>query len=191
MTTATAAASTARIIDRAPRRSTESTGGRPTIPDWVTVRLLVCGNADRGDDGAGLTAAAHVLPRLDEAVRRRIEVRRCVQLDVTDVVDVGAGQSCVIVDTVVGIVPGEAIVVPLADLTAWPRSMAPRSSHALPIDQVVGIAAAVRGEVPRGLLVGIGGAQFEFRRRRSRALTKGMPAFEAALEAALLGLAEP
>ena len=161
-----------------------------STPAAISVRLLICGNADRGDDGAGLAAAAHVLPRLAEPVRRRIHVHRCPQLDVVDIVKIDAAQQCVIVDTVVGITPGETIVVPLADLAAWPRSLAPRSSHALPIDQVVGIASAVRGDVPRGVLVGIGGEQFEFRRRRSRAVTAGMAAFEAALEGVLIGLAE-
>lgn len=168
----------------------EGVAGRPAVPAWVTLRVLICGNADRGDDGAALSAAAHVLPRLPDEVRRRIEIRRCLQLDVIDLLDLGAGQTCVIVDTVVGIIPGETLVVPLADLGAWPRSVAPRSSHALPIDQVVGIAGAVRGGVPRGLFVGIGGEQFEFRRRRSRAVTQGMPAFEAALERVLEDLTD-
>lgn len=155
----------------------------------ICVRLLVCGNADRGDDGAPVTAVAHVLPRLADAVRLRIEVRRCPQLDVTDLVDVPPDEACAIVDTVVGIEPGSTIVVPLRDLAAWHRGMAPRSSHALPIDQVVGIAAAVRGTLPSGSFVGIGGEQFGFGHRRSRALNVGMPEFEAALERTLVELA--
>ncbi len=36
------------------------------------VRLLVCGAADRGDDGVGLVAAATLLPTLDERQLRSL-----------------------------------------------------------------------------------------------------------------------
>ena len=46
------------------------------IAEPPTVRILVCGNADRGDDGAAVQAVAHVLPRLEPALRQQLEVRR-------------------------------------------------------------------------------------------------------------------
>ena len=70
-----------------------------------TLRVLVCGSADRGDDGAALCAVAHVLPRLDDEIGRRLEVRRCEQLDATDLIDVADGEACLVLDTVVGVVP--------------------------------------------------------------------------------------
>ena len=129
----------------------------PRLAPPIAVRLLVCGNADRGDDAAALVAVAHVLPRLDDHIRWRVEVKRCNQLDAADLVDVPPNETCVVVDTVVGIPPGETITLPLEELGRAGHRVAPRSSHALPIDQVVGIASAVRGCVPTGVFVGIGG----------------------------------
>jgi hydrogenase maturation protease len=149
-----------------------------------TVRLLVCGSADRGDDGAALFAVAHVLPRLESAVRERLEVRRCEQLDATDLIDVADGEACIVLDTVVGIEPGSILECPLEEL-ARRSAVNPRSSHALPIDQVLAIAEAVRGVLPTGTFVGIGGKWFGYSQVRSRALRAGMPEFEGALEHAI------
>lgn len=155
-----------------------------------TVRLLVCGSADRGDDGAALRAVAHVLPRLEASVRQRLEVRRCQQLDAADLIDVDEGESCLVLDTVVGVEPGAVVEMTLDEL-ANVSAVTPRSSHALPIDQVLGIARAVRGTLPPGRFVGIGGRWFGFGQIRSRALRDGMAGFEAATEAAILALALP
>ncbi|HEX2627030.1 MAG TPA: hypothetical protein VHL56_09015 [Candidatus Limnocylindrales bacterium] len=152
-----------------------------------TIRLLVCGTADRGDDGAALHVVASLLPRLAPELRQRLEVRRCPQLDAVDLIDVAPGEGCVVLDTVVGIEPGTVVEIPLDELVTR-TGIAPRSSHALPIDQVLGITMAVRGSVPEGTFVGIGGKWFGFGQVQSRALRQGMPAFERAVEAAILGL---
>jgi len=149
-----------------------------------SLRLLVCGNADRGDDGAALCAVAHVLPALDPALSRQLEVRRCSQLDATDLIDVGADEACLVLDTVLGVEPGEVIELSLDELSSG-ATVAPRSSHALPIAQVLGIAGAVRGGLPAGRFVGIGGKWFGFGSVRSRALRAGMPAFERAIATAI------
>src|SRR5512146_1169176 len=99
------------------------------------LRILVCGTADRGDDGAALVAISHALPELPEAVRARLEIRRCPQLDVTDVMDIGDGISCVVVDTVVGVAPGTVVTMALSELARRPAGVAPRSSHALAVDE--------------------------------------------------------
>lgn len=155
-----------------------------TIPP-PTVRLLVCGNADRGDDGAPLSAAAHLLPALEPALRERLEVRRCPQLDVSDIVDVPAGEACVIVDAVVGVEPGAIVSLTLPELASHAGGVTPRSSHALPIDQVLGIAEAVRGGLPAGQFVGIGGLWFGFGAMQSRAVRAALPKLEAAIRAAV------
>ena len=155
-----------------------------------TIRVLVCGSADRGDDGAALGAVAHVLPRLEPALRQRVEVRRCPQLDAADLIDVADGEACLVLDTVVGVEAGKIVRIPLDELTRL-EDAAPRSSHALPISQVLGIAEAIRGQLPRGLLVGIGGKWFGFGETRSRALREGMPAFEAAAAQAIQELSQP
>jgi hydrogenase maturation protease len=148
------------------------------------LRVLVCGSADRGDDGAALCAVAHLLPRLDDDIRRQLEVRRCLQLDATDLIEVRAGEACLVLDTVVGIEAGSVIELSLNDLADRP-TIAPRSSHALPIDQTLGIARAVRGGLPAGSFLGIGGKWFGFGDVRSRALRDGMAAYELAIEAAI------
>lgn len=153
-----------------------------------TVRLLVCGNADRGDDGAALQAVAHVLPRLHPDVLRRLEVRRCSQLDATDLIDIPEGEACIVMDTVVGVPAGSVVQVGLEAL-ARDGSVSPRSSHALPIQQVLGIAEAVRGRLPRGAFVGIGGKWFGFGQVRSRAMREGLSNYERAAELAILALA--
>lgn len=155
-----------------------------------SVRVLVCGSADRGDDGAALCAVAHVLPRLDPILRQRVEVRRCVQLDPADLIDVADGEACLVLDTVVGVEPGTVVEIPFDELTRLEEA-APRSSHALPIAQVLGIAEAVRGQLPRGRLVGIGGKWFGYGQIRSKVLREGMPAFELAAEHAIEELARP
>jgi hydrogenase maturation protease len=149
-----------------------------------TLRVLVCGNGDRGDDGAALVAIAHVLPRLEPATSQRVEVRRCPQLDPTDLIDVGEDEACLVIDTVVGLEAGRVLELPLEDLVRT-TEVAPRSSHALPIQQVLGIAEAVRGNLPRGAFVGIGGRWFGFGTTRSKALRAGLPAFESAVHAAI------
>jgi hydrogenase maturation protease len=148
------------------------------------LRLLVCGSADRGDDGAALCAVAHVLPGLDARVSRLLEVRRCPQLDPTDLIDIPAREACLVLDTVVGIEPGEVVELSLEEL-ADQVAIAPRSSHALSISQVLGIARAVRGGLPAGRFVGIGGKWFGFGDVRSRALREGLPAYERAIAAAI------
>lgn len=155
-----------------------------------TIRVLVCGSADRGDDGAALCAVAHVLPLLQPDLRQRVEVRRCPQLDAADLIDVADGEACLVLDTVVGVEPGATVRIPLDELTRL-EDAAPRSSHALPITQVLGIAEAIRGQLPRGLLVGIGGKWFGFGETRSRALREGMPAFELLIEEAIQELSQP
>jgi hydrogenase maturation protease len=149
------------------------------------LRILVCGTADRGDDGAALVAISHVLPDLPESVRCRLEVRRCPQLDVTDVMDVGEGIACVVVDTVVGVEPGRVVTMALAELARRPGGVAPRSSHALSVDEALLIAEACRGSLPEGTFVGIGGKWFGYGERFSRAVKGGLPAFSTAIRRAI------
>ncbi|MBI3746313.1 MAG: hypothetical protein HY264_07280, partial [Chloroflexi bacterium] len=80
------------------------------------LRILVCGTADRGDDGAPLVAITHLLPELPGELRGRLEIRRCPQLDAVDVMDVGEGMACVVIDTVIGVEPGAVVTMALAEL---------------------------------------------------------------------------
>ena len=151
-----------------------------------SVRILVCGSADRGDDGAALAALAHLLPTLSPEIRSRIEVRRCVQLDAADLADVGPNEACLIADTAVGIPAGGVVTLPIAELATRPAGLVPRSSHALPVEQALLVAEAVRGSLPEGSFVGIGGKWFGYGSRFSRAVKANLPALEAAILAEIV-----
>jgi len=105
-----------------------------------SVRLLVCGNADRGDDGAALSAVATLLPALPAPLLERLEVRRCGELRVEDLLDVATGEIAIIVDAAVGVPPGHVICMPIEAIAPTFGSATPRSSHELPIDQVLSLA---------------------------------------------------
>lgn len=154
-----------------------------------TVRLLVCGGADRGDDGAALVAVATLLPILAPELLGVLDVRRCGQLQVDDLVDVPHDMAAIVVDAAVGITPGSVAIVPLDALVARRDGPAPHSSHALPVDQVVAIAAAIRGRLPAGSFVGIGGRRFSFGQVLSRPVRAGLPAFRTAIEEEIRRLA--
>lgn len=155
-----------------------------------SIRLLVCGNGDRGDDGAALAAVAGVLPTLPRSVLDRVEVRRCPQLDVTDLADLPEGVSAVVVDTAVGIAPGQVVVLPLDRVAHDGGGPVPFSSHALPPQATLRLAADLRGSTPAGSFVGIGGRSFAFGRPLSAAVRAAMPRFRGALATELARLAE-
>jgi len=155
------------------------------------VRLLVCGNAERGDDGAALAAVATLLAGLPPHLLAVLEVRRCEQLDLEDLLDLPPRAACVITDAVVGLLPGEVVTIPLVDLPDRDAAAGPvpRSSHVLPIGQLVAIAAVMREHPLDGAFVGIGGRSFGFGRGIGRPVRAALPAFRAAIESALIDAA--
>jgi hydrogenase maturation protease len=155
-----------------------------------SVRLLVCGNADRGDDGAALSAVATLLPTLPAPLLERLEVRRCGQLRVEDLLDVPAGEVAIVVDAAINIPPGHVVSMPISDIAPALGTAAPRSSHDLPIDQVLNLAATMRtGGLPSGSFIGIGGRRFGYGRPLSRSVRLAMPGFQRAIASELARLA--
>ncbi|MEX2012100.1 MAG: hydrogenase maturation protease [Chloroflexota bacterium] len=154
-----------------------------------SIRLFVCGSADRGDDGAALAAVAGLLPTLPRAVLERVEVRRCAQLGIDDLVDLPPNMTAVVVDAAVGIAPGQVIVLSLERVARQRSGPTPHSSHALPPDVAIRLAGDLRGSVPAGSFVGIGGRSFAFGRPLSRPVRSGLAAFRRALGAELTRLA--
>ncbi|MFN8629923.1 MAG: hydrogenase maturation protease [Chloroflexota bacterium] len=155
-----------------------------------SVRLLVCGNADRGDDGAALSAVATLLPTLPAPLLERIEVRRCGQLRVEDLLDVPPGEVAVVVDAAINIPPGHVISMPIGEIASALGTAAPRSSHDLPIDQVLSLASTLRtGGLPSGTFIGVGGRRFGYGRPLSRSVRLAMPGFQRAIAAELARLA--
>ena len=155
----------------------------------MPVRLLVCGNVHRNDDGAATWAVARLLPLLEGLGRPPVEVLHCGQLDIEDLLDVGAGTPLVIVDTAIGVPAGEVVTLSLDDLRRRPHGVVPHSSHALPIDQVLGLAAVLAEEPPTGYFVGLGGHDFGFGETPSGEVREALPAFADAIAAAIERLA--
>jgi hydrogenase maturation protease len=140
--------------------------GRPATSAW----LLACGNVDRRDDGAALAAT------------RGLDATACGQLDIDDLLAAPAGRPIVICDAAAGVEAGRVVTLRFDELLANPHGPAPHSSHALPIDQVIGVARAVAGRPIDGLFVGIGGVDFGFGEGLSAPVAAGLPAFRAAIE---------
>lgn len=155
------------------------------------VRLLVCGSADRGDDGAALSAVAGLLSGLPPHLLTVLEVKRCEQLELEDLLDLPEGTACVITDAVIGLPVGQIVTIPLAELPERDAAAAPipRSSHVLPIGQLVAIAQLMRDAPLAGSFVGIGGRSFGFGRALGRPVRAALPAFRGAIEAALIDAA--
>ena len=155
----------------------------------VRVPIFVCGESSRGDDAAGF-AAVELLPA---DIRERAEVVPVGQLDILLLLDLPADAPCVVVDTVAGLRPGEIWVRPLAVLVDRARALAgagrapePRSSHELPLEQVLDLAATLRDAPPAGTFVGIGGGCFDVGTRLTGPVAEALPAFAAAIAAEIL-----
>ena len=165
-------------------------GGRAVtgiLPD-PTIRIIVCGNADRGDDGAALVAVATLLPSLSRGLLNKIEVRRCLELRVEDLVDVPPDVWCLILDAVVGAAPGEVVELTLSELVERPE-FTPRSSHQLPLEMVLGLARVLRERPIQGSVIGLAGHGFGYGTPLSRVVRGAMPAYCQAIEAELRHLA--
>jgi hydrogenase maturation protease len=118
--------------------------------------VLVCGDPSRGDDGAAIAAVARL-----ERDAPPVRVRRVGQLEPDDLVKaVSGGGRCIVVDAVRGIDPGRIVEVPLRTLGAVDGPQ-PASSHALPMEIVIGLAEALGADIDRAVFVGIGGRCFE------------------------------
>lgn len=153
-----------------------------------TIRVVVCGDADGGDAGAALSAAATLLPTLSTELGSRLEIRRRGELRVDDLADLPLDERCVIIDAVTGIAPGEVLVVPLDPDADWPDGT-PRSTHEMPIDVVLAIAAIIRGRPVQGVFVGLGGHRWGYGTPLSRSARAAMPAFRTAIAQELTRLA--
>jgi hydrogenase maturation protease len=156
------------------------------LPD-PTVRIVVCGNADRGDDGVALATVATLLPSLPRGLLAKLEVRRCLELRVEDLTDLPPGVDCLILDAVAGVEPGTVVRLPLRELAGRPP-FTPRSSHQLPIDLVVGLAGILRDVPVSGTFIGLAGHGFGYGTALSRVVRAAMPAFREAIEAELYDL---
>jgi hydrogenase maturation protease len=151
------------------RRGMRSGTGAPAR----AVEILVCGSADRADDGAPIAACGLVRPYLPSDVVLRI----VGQLDIDDLLSIGPGAGVVVVDAATGLAPGVVVELPLTGLNEATTLVRPRSSHALAIPEVVGLAEMIRGRPLRGRVVAIGGTHFGLGRPLSRTVEAALPTF--------------
>jgi hydrogenase maturation protease len=147
----------------------------------VAIEVLVCGSFERGDDGAP-TAAAHLLR---DHLREDVRVRIVSQLDIDDLLAVPPGARVVVVDAVVGIRPGQIVELPLTGLAGRDDRLRPRSSHALTLPEILGLAALIRGRPLKGRIVAIGGKAFGLGADLSPRVARAIPALAAAVREAM------
>ncbi len=144
------------------------------------VLVLACGERSRGDDAAALVAAEQLLARADEAgARFGVQIRLVGQLEPDDLAGVGPEVRVVVLDAVRGVPPGAIIHRPLADLAS--SGPGPRSSHVLPLRDVLALVAVLRGALPEGSFVGLGGESFELGAALSPAVRQVLPAYVEAI----------
>ena len=155
------------------------------------VPIFVCGEPARGDDAAGF-AAVDLLP---DDLRHRVEVVPVGQLDILFLLDLPADAPCVVVDAVAGLPPGQVWVCPLAALVDRSRALhaagrAPdlRSSHELPLEQILDLAATLRDAPPAGTFVGIGGASFDVGTPLTARVAAALPELVAEIASAVTAL---
>lgn len=161
--------------------------GAPATP---IIRMLVCGQAERGDDGVALAAAATLLPGLAPHLTPHLEVHRCPELATDDLIDPRDDVRFLLLDTVTGPAPGQIIRVSLRGLHATaPFHL--RSSHELPVDLLVGLAEVIRKRPIEGTIVAVGGHRFGFGTPLSRSARAALPAYRSAITEELELLACP
>ena len=139
-----------------PARPRFNSPARARGSSTVGVEVLVCGSPDRGDDGAPIAALRHLRGKLPTDVAMRV----VGMLDVDDLLSIPPGAGVVIVDAATGIDPGHVADLGLTGLIGQHGGVHPRSSHALALPEVVGLAEMMRGRPLRGRIVVIGGTQF-------------------------------
>jgi hydrogenase maturation protease len=156
----------------APFRAPAIVDRAPLAAGPVGVEVLVCGSPDRGDDGAPIMAAALIDNRMPDDVR----VRTVGHLDIDDLLAVPRDAGVVIVDAAVGIPPGRIVELPVTGLVGRDDGFRARSSHALAFPEVIGLAGLIRNRPMRGLIVAIGGSQFDLGASLSRPVAVALPA---------------
>ncbi len=156
------------------------------------ILVLACGETSRGDDAAGLLAADVVRGWIDgladppvpvrgllESLRGHVEVRPVHQVEPDHLLAIGDDEAVVVIDAVRGVAPGSVVRLPLTGVAS--NADAPRSSHMLPLREVLGVAETLRGSLPPGVFVGLGGSAFELGAAPSALVREGVAAFAAAV----------
>lgn len=137
----------------------------------------------REDDGVADAA----VDLLSDDVRSVVHVESIGVLSVEALLDVPEGSGVVVADVASGARPGEIVVVPIGEIRR--DGPFPGTTHMMPPDEVIAAAAALRGHMPRGIFVGMGGAEFGFGDRLSPAVQAALAEYVTALADAIRSLA--
>ncbi len=121
-----------------------------------SVRVLVCGAIDRGDDGAAVRAAR----ALTQVVRREATIEEVGYLSPELLLGDPPSTRRLVLDCVAGLPCGEILDLPLAELPELEAQMGTTSSHALAPGAAVALAALLGAVRPTDRFLGIGGASF-------------------------------
>ena len=125
-----------------------------------------------------------VMPRLRDKLPADVTMRAVGQLDVDDLLSIPSGAGVVIVDAATGLDPGAIVDLALNGLIGRADGVHPRSSHALTLPEVVGLAEMLRGRPLCGRIVAIGGAHFGLGSSFSRPVNAALdPLTDAVVEA--------
>jgi len=121
-----------------------------------SVRVLVCGAIDRGDDGAAVRAAR----TLTQVVRREATIEEVGYLSPELLLGDPPSTRRLVLDCVAGLPCGEILDLPLAELPELEARMGTTSSHALAPGAAVALAALQGAVRPTDRFLGIGGESF-------------------------------
>ena len=144
-----------------------------TTAPWT---VLVCGERNRGDDGAAVAA----VERLPRRLRSAIRIRACGQLEPDELLSALLSGPCLILDTVRSVAPGAILEVGLRQLLSGDGST-PASTRALRMPIVVGLAAELGAPLECGAFLGIGGSTFGPGERLSPAVEAGLDGYVATI----------
>jgi hydrogenase maturation protease len=137
------------------------------------VELLICGSPDRGDDGAAIAALDHLE---DELLTLPLRVTAAGHLAVDELVRASRAGPVIIVDTAIGLRAGEVLELSFETVRRRATTIAPRSSHELPIADVIGLAQMLVARDIEGAVIVIGGQRFGFGDPLSPAVAAAIPA---------------
>jgi hydrogenase maturation protease len=141
--------------------------------------VLACGDPTRGDDAAALLAADRLQAGQSGRTIPVVEIRPVGQLEPDDLVELAPEARVVVIDAVRGVPPGTIVRRPLSELPKGGPS--PRSSHLLPLRDVLALVESLRGSLPEGAFVGLGGETFELGAGLSAPVRAALPGYVQAI----------
>lgn len=141
-----------------------------------TMTILVCGDRSRGDDGAALVA----VDRLSTELAGDVRIDRVGQIAPDDLLAALGSGRCLVVDVVRGVAPGQIIELPLRRV-ADRHAASSASSHALPLQTAIRLAAVLGADLSRGAFLGIGGTRFGLGEALSAPVRDGVDALSQAI----------